>query len=77
LQPHGLLVKVDSSGKALWNKTYQGEGYNFIYSIQNASDGGYTMEGATGSPSIDGGNYHFWLVKTDSQTSVVWVKILL
>ena len=57
-----MLVKTDSSGKMLWNQTY-----NYLNSgiaVVQTSDGGYTIAG--------NGNGGFMLVKTDSRGNAVW-----
>jgi hypothetical protein len=63
------LFKVDSDGNVQWNKTYGGEGefYNAeSYSGITTRDGGYLLAGDTDSSGYG------WLVKTDSQGSVMW-----
>jgi hypothetical protein len=64
------LVKTDKHGNMLWNRTYNGGGFNFpfasyeiAYSLIKTSDGGYALTG-TG----------FWLVKTDVYGNVEWNK---
>ena len=57
-----MLVKTDSSGKMLWNQTY-----DYLYSgiaVVQTSDGGYTIAG--------NGNGGFMLVKTDSKGNAIW-----
>lgn len=60
------LVKLDSNGKMLWNKTYGGNGAS---SVILTSDGGYALAGYIGSDMPD-----FWLVKTDSAGREEWSK---
>jgi PKD repeat protein/ribosomal protein L40E len=57
------LVKTDSSGNKLWDKTYGGTGSDYAYSLIQTSDGGYAMAGAT-LPIA--GTSNLWLVKTNS-----------
>ncbi len=64
------LVKTDSSGNKLWNKTYGGTGYDEAYSVVQSSDGGYALAGYTTSYGV--GSYDFRLVKTDSAGSQLW-----
>jgi hypothetical protein len=40
-----LLIKVDSSGNAIWQKTYGGDKIDRCYSIYSVSDGGYVFTG--------------------------------
>jgi hypothetical protein len=63
-EPNALLVKTDSEGNQVWNKTFS-EGANCV--IQT-SDGGYALAGISDS-SGDG-----WLVKTDSGGNQLWSK---
>ena len=55
------LVKTDSFGNELWNRTYGGTGSDIAFSLVATSDGGYAIAGGTGS--FGAGNV--WLVKTD------------
>jgi len=60
-----LLVKTDSTGNQLWNKTYPD---CCINSLVETSDGGYTVAGVTSSF----GSADFWLTKTDAYGNTVW-----
>ena len=62
------LVKTDSAGNVLWNKTYGGNGAN---SLIETSDGGYAMAGYIGS-GYDMPDFR--LVKTDSAGREEWSK---
>jgi hypothetical protein len=64
------LVKIDSNGNMHWNKTYGGVGMDLAFSIVQAFDRGYTITGWT--DSFGAGGADFWLVKTDSNGSIVW-----
>jgi hypothetical protein len=57
------LVKTDSSGNQLWNKTYGGNGAESVKSLVQTSDGGYALAGYT--DSFGAGDCDAWLVKTD------------
>ena len=63
------LVKTDSSGTMLWNKTYGGGGDDVAFSAVQTSDGGYALAGLTDSYSA--GSFDGFLVKTDSSGNSV------
>ena len=62
----GDLVKIDSSGKMIWNHTL---GYA-LHSIIQTEDGGYAVAGSTKTPS--GAFNNLWLVKLDSLGAISW-----
>ena len=64
-----FLVKTDSSGNMLWNKTYGGSDRDYAYSVVEASDGGFALVGYSSFS-----NSVFWLVKTDSSGNMEWNK---
>lgn len=68
------LVKTDSSGKVLWNQTYEGQQTDSLIpptaianSIIQTSDGGYALAGDANDNGLMP-----WLVKTDSDGNVLW-----
>jgi hypothetical protein len=66
------LVKVDSTGNMLWNKTYGGTEYDDAWSVVHTPDGGYALAGYT--YSFGAGSSDFWLVKTDADGNMLWNK---
>ena len=56
------LVKTDSLGDALWERTYGGSWSDCGYSVQQTSDGGYIIVGST---VLGVGGDDFYLIKTD------------
>jgi uncharacterized repeat protein (TIGR02543 family) len=67
-----FLVKTDSNGLQLWQKTYGGSGNDYGYSVIQSSDGGYTMAGFTNT--FGAGGLDVYLVKTDSNGLQLWQK---
>lgn len=68
------LVKTDTNGNMVWNKTYGGTKYDYAYSLVQASDGGYLLGGETNS--YGNGNYDAYLVKTDASGNLQWDKTI-
>jgi hypothetical protein len=65
------LIKTNSNGAMLWNKTYGGSGLDFASYVIQTSDGGFAIAGHT-DPS--GSGYDFWLVKADGLGNMQWDK---
>ncbi|MGZ4851383.1 MAG: hypothetical protein ACXV2C_08400 [Candidatus Bathyarchaeia archaeon] len=59
-----FLLKVDTDGNLLWNRTYGGAQDDGTNSVIQASDGGYILAGYISS---NNGSSSAWLFKTDSQ----------
>jgi hypothetical protein len=66
------LVRIDSNGNALWNKTYGRTEIDMCDSMVKTADGGYALAGHTNS--YDTGNSDFWLVKVDANGNALWNK---
>jgi len=62
------LVKVDSEGNLLWEKTFGTENKEEIYYVVQTSDGGYLLSGS-------GGYQRAWLIKTDSWGNRQWDRM--
>ena len=72
------LLKFNSNAELQWSKTYGGSDDDRGYSLLQTSDGGFAMLGYTassdGDVSLNNGGRDFWLVKTDSQGTLLWEK---
>jgi len=64
------LVKTDSHGNVVWDRTYGREGGEGANSLVATSDGGYAIAGET--YSFGAGYSDFWLVKTDAYGNMEW-----
>ena len=72
------ILKTDSVGNIQWQNTIGGNGPDYLYTIQQTSDGGYILGGYSAS-NISGdksensnGSYDFWIIKTDSLGIIQW-----
>jgi hypothetical protein len=72
------IVKTDSLGNKLWDKTFGGAGEDHLTSVQQTSEGGYILGGFSFS-AIGGdksqnswGECDYWIVKTDAQGNKIW-----
>ena len=66
------VVKLDSDGDISWQKTFGGNLFDRAYSIQQTTDGGYILAGAT--QSFGSGDDDMWLIKLDSSGDIAWQK---
>ncbi len=76
------IVKLNSSGQKVWDKTIGGSGDEQSYSIIATTDGGFVVAGASAS-GISGdkteaskGSYDYWIVKLNSSGQKVWDKTI-
>ncbi|MEO0215816.1 MAG: hypothetical protein ABIL14_02230 [candidate division WOR-3 bacterium] len=65
------LIKVDTTGNLLWEKTFGGNGDDYGYAIKSYQ-GNYIIVGNTNS--FGAGNSDVYLLKTDAQGNLLWQK---
>lgn len=72
------LLKLNSTGTIVWQKTYGGSDDDVFSTIKQTKDGGYIVVGY--SKSRDGdvtgnhGNYDSWVLKLSNQGNIEWQK---
>lgn len=76
------IVKLDSAGNTLWDKTFGGSGSDFLNALAITGDGGYLLGGYSSSDAsgdktgANRGSYDYWVVKIDSAGNKQWDKTL-
>ena len=72
------VVRLDDTGKILWEKTYGGSGDDLLTSFSSTLDGGYVLSGYTNSNDGDVsgnlGGLDYWTLKINSTGDIVWQK---
>jgi len=77
----GWLVRTDSTGNLLWEKTYGGSDSEGFMRILTSTDGNYYLLGTSWSTDGDisynpyPGTGSFWIVKIDVEGNILWDKI--
>jgi Secretion system C-terminal sorting domain len=72
------IVKIDSQGIVQWENTIGGKANDYLYDIQQTSDGGYILCGSSESnissdkSENSRGGSDFWVVKTDVSGNTLW-----
>ena len=74
------VVKLDSTGNIVWQKSLGGSNDEVGSFIQITTDGSYIITGHSnsndGDVSGNHGSYDYWVVKLDSTGNIVWQKSL-
>jgi len=69
------LIKTDSQGEKIWDKTYGGKYSDWSYSGKQTNDRGFIITGTRGySPNEDSNSGDIWLIKTDEEGNQIWNK---
>ncbi|MDR2353255.1 MAG: T9SS C-terminal target domain-containing protein [Deltaproteobacteria bacterium] len=72
------IVKLDSHGNMLWQKSLGGSLWDYANAIKITLDGGYIIAGDSSSNDGDVKGNHggrdYWIVKIDSQGEIKWQK---
>jgi len=74
------LIKLNSKGEILWQRTYGGSLNEYCWSMAMTGDGGYIMTGETesndGDVTVNHGQRDYWVVKVDGSGNMQWQKSL-
>lgn len=72
------ILKLNSIGEIMWQKSYGGDQADVLTNLQQTSDGGYIIGGESIS-GISGdksepciGGFDYWVIKTDSIGDIEW-----
>ena len=71
------ILRLDSEGRLLWQKSFGAEGFAYPSSISQISDGGFVLAGRSNPASLNPliGIWGPWLLKLDSSGNLVWQKM--
>ncbi|RME05389.1 MAG: hypothetical protein D6803_09035, partial [Anaerolineae bacterium] len=65
------LLRLDADGRPVWQKTYGGEGDEYILDLKESGDG-FIAAGWT--ESFGAGDADFWVLRLDAQGDILWEK---
>jgi hypothetical protein len=66
------LIKTDSSGKMVWNRTFGGSEKDVARIVRQCKDGGYILGGASGMDEGMSQKGDAWVIKIDSEGNKMW-----
>lgn len=67
------LIKTNASGDTLWTKAYGGVDWDYGYSVQQTTEGGYIIAGIT--ESFGSGWGSVYLIRTNASGTLLWSRI--
>lgn len=72
------LIKIDSNGALLWEKSLGGDAFDAAHSVRPTQDGGFLVCGNSksfnGDVSENFGENDIWIFKTNAQGELLWEK---
>ena len=74
--------KMDEGGELDWQKSFGGEGMDFLQSIRLTNDGGFILAGTSNSPKglqkkeDSRGGDDFWVIRLDAKGGELWQKTI-
>jgi hypothetical protein len=74
------VVRIDSQGNVIWNKSFGGSGFDWCNAVQRTADGGFIVGGSTDSPANGNktapplGGADCWVVRLDANGEKIWER---
>jgi len=69
------LIKLDTDGNVIWEKTFGGSGFESLDEIRASANGGIIAAGYSASTDltvINKGNFDYWLFQIDKDGNQIW-----
>ena len=72
------IIKLDTNGDLIWEKSFGGSGTDWARSILRTNDGGYAVAGRSDSKDLDNGEkigeIDYWVLKLNINGEIEWQK---
>ena len=68
------VARIDESGNVIWENTFGGDGYDYLLSVKESSDGNLILSGGTQVESTTDVSNQACLLKMDQSGEVIWLK---
>ncbi|HXI51224.1 MAG TPA: hypothetical protein VNH84_06960, partial [Candidatus Saccharimonadales bacterium] len=75
------IVRLDAQGNRLWDRSFGGDGQDFLLRVVPTSDGGFMLGGSSDSAANTGnktsvhfGDLDFWVVRVNANGDKLWEK---